>query len=576
MAKKKDGTLTATQGESPARGYTVLARRYRSRDFEELVGQEPISRTLKNAIESGRTAHAYLFCGTRGVGKTSMARIFAKALNVAPELKEGQAVADAILRGDDLDVIEIDGASNRGIDQARELIANAGLSPSRCRYKIYIIDEVHMLTKDAFNALLKTMEEPPSHVKFVLCTTEPHKVPMTIQSRCQRFEFRALSTARIAEQLRRIVVAEGIAADDAALHLLARLGNGSMRDALSLLDRVLSTGETTLAVSVLEEVLGLPDQTLVIRLTNAITSSDVRTALEVGAELLARGSSIEQTLEVMIHHFRELMVLAACGGDSELVELTDGVRAEAQAQTAHFDAPGLVHIIAMCDAVARSVRSSSASRALFDALLVRLCLAEHLASIPALLSGASLPPSTSTTRTVAAAEKKNEPGQASKHETLTREISTPARSAVAELKPPVLLAKNVSAEELWSRVLARASAQSDKAKLEHLTCESYDGVTARLVLESEGAGMSAFLRTQTAWLSSLLEGVAGRPVKVELKTPNVLTAAPMMPEEQIGEASRIPIVRRAMDLFDATIVAVQAVTPLPQVAKSSEENTSRV
>jgi hypothetical protein len=134
----------------------------------------------------------------------------------------------------------------------------------------------------------------------------------------------------------------------------------------------------------------------------------------------------------------------------------------------------------------------------------------------------------------------------------------------------------VSAEELWSRVLARASAQSDKAKLEHLTCESYDGVTARLVLESEGAGMSAFLRTQTAWLSSLLEGVAGRPVKVELKTPNVLTAAPMMPEEQIGEASRIPIVRRAMDLFDATIVAVQAVTPLPQVAKSSEENTSRV
>ena len=156
--------------------YTVLARRYRSRDFDEVVGQEPIARTLRNAISSGRVAHAYLFCGTRGVGKTTMARLFARALNVTDDLSEAEAIADAVMRGEDLDVIEIDGASNRGVQEARDLIASAGLKPARCPYRIYIIDEVHMLTRDAFNALLKTMEEPPEHVKFILCTTEPNDV----------------------------------------------------------------------------------------------------------------------------------------------------------------------------------------------------------------------------------------------------------------------------------------------------------------------------------------------------------------------------------------------------------------
>ncbi|MCH7792968.1 MAG: DNA polymerase III subunit gamma/tau, partial [Planctomycetes bacterium] len=211
--------------------YTVLARRYRSQTFDEVVGQEPIARTLRAAIDQGKVAHAYLFCGTRGVGKTSMARIFAKALNGGSEAADA-----AIMAGQDTDVIEIDGASNRGVDEARELIANCIYRPMRGAYKIYIIDEVHMLTTPAFNTLLKTMEEPPEHVKFILCTTEPQKVPATIQSRCQRFDFRTIATAKIAEHIGAVVKSEGLKAEPELLQAVARLGNGSMRDALSLLD----------------------------------------------------------------------------------------------------------------------------------------------------------------------------------------------------------------------------------------------------------------------------------------------------------------------------------------------------
>src|SRR5579862_8108016 len=223
--------------------YTVLARRYRSQSFDEVVGQSAIATTLQNAVKAGRVAHAYLFTGTRGVGKTSTARIFAKAL--AGGSKEAD---EAIMRGQDTDVIEIDAASNTGVDQARELIANAAYRPLRGKKKVYIIDEVHQLSIAAFNALLKTMEEPPEHVVFILCTTESHKVPATIQSRCQRFDFRNIPTAEIAGHLKAVLKEESAKADDDLIHMVARLGNGSMRDALSLMDRLLASGEKKLTV----------------------------------------------------------------------------------------------------------------------------------------------------------------------------------------------------------------------------------------------------------------------------------------------------------------------------------------
>ena len=403
--------------------YTVLARRYRSQAFADVVGQEPVAKTLRNAIATGRVAHAYLFSGTRGVGKTSMARLFARALNAPatvsdcpkpgaespaghantgekqpgiqpdyeyPEEDVQHRMAEAIMRGDDLNVIEIDGASHNKVEDARDLIANAGLSPTtHARFKIYIIDEVHMLSTAAFNALLKTMEEPPPHVKFILATTEPQKVPPTIQSRCQRFDFRNIPSGRIAEHLRSVLDKEGVEADDEVVFQLAALGNGSMRDALSLLDRLIATGDRPLTTTTLEEMFGLPDAELIHRLIAAFADGDVPAALNQAGDLLARGISQDQLVEVLIDHLRTLMLISACGSDTSLVEIAPQGREKAAELAGRFDTPALVHMIALCENLQRSSRASANGRALLDATLARLCLTENLADVAALLAGDS-------------------------------------------------------------------------------------------------------------------------------------------------------------------------------------------
>ena len=258
MAKK---TALAAPAPAPAsEGYTVLARRYRPQAFADLIGQEPVARALSNALTSNRVAHAYLFTGARGVGKTSTARILAKCLNCengpTPTPCGICPLCLSIAAGDDVDVVEMDAASNRGIDEIRDIRSNVQYRPSRARFKIYIIDEVHMLTKEAFNALLKTLEEPPAHVKFIFATTDANKLPITILSRCQRFDFAGISLPRIAEQLRGIVEAEGLQAEPEALELVARRAGGSMRDAQSLLDQLLAFASDKLTADQVHHLLG--------------------------------------------------------------------------------------------------------------------------------------------------------------------------------------------------------------------------------------------------------------------------------------------------------------------------------
>ena len=550
--------------------YTVLARRYRSTTFDEIVGQEPISRTLQNAIAAERTAHAYLFCGTRGVGKTSMARIFAKALNATPDLGEAVSIAEAILRGDDLDVIEIDGASNRGIQEARDLIAGAGLSPTRCRYKIYIIDEVHMLTREAFNALLKTMEEPPAHVKFILCTTDPQKVPATIQSRCQRFDFRAILTVEIAGQLERILSSEGIEAEDAAVAHVARMGNGSMRDALSLLDRLIASGETTLTMAQVDEILGLPDQSLVTAIVDAIIASDPATALNSGAEVIARGMTVEQALELLTEWLRSLLLLVTCGADTDLVELATDARAIAQRQATAFDANALVYMIALCDAAHRNTRGSVTARAVFDATLARLCLSEHFADVRALLRGeaaapaskkktarqpAPAPPPRSADRDEVMVEPKVAP------ETKPASASPRASSSVSpssSVPPPA--AAPVPDEALWPKVLAAAEAEPrDAAKLTDIEFRAFDGRTLRLAIAATASAQARFMLTQGDAIEELVLRTVGRSVRVVLEAPEAapptITTQAQAAEER-GEIAKSPVVKRAMELFDGVIARV--------------------
>ena len=377
--------------------YTVLARKHRSRTFDEIAGQDAIATTLRNAIESGRVHHGYLFTGTRGVGKTSMARILAKSLNclgadqptVQPclECESCRLIAE----GEDIDVVEIDAASNTGVDNIRDLRSNTIYRPARSRFKIYIIDEVHMLSAGAFNALLKTLEEPPPHVKFVLATTEIQKVPATIQSRCQRFDFRSIDPDTIAEQLRRILAAEGTEADQSVIRRIARLANGSMRDALSLLDQLLAFGSQKLDDELIEQILPTPHNELIFELVDRLAARDPSGALACVEKCLASGQTPERFCEALIEHLRTLMLLAVCGAATELVDAPSQIREQLIEQSGRFDPPTYVHTIALAQELRRSVKFSGAGRALIDAAVVRLALAEQFSDLKALIASLGPP-----------------------------------------------------------------------------------------------------------------------------------------------------------------------------------------
>lgn len=372
--------------------YTVLARKYRSQTFDDVIGQDPIAQTLKNAIRTDRVAHAYLFTGTRGVGKTTMARILAKALNclsVEKPTTEPCCQCDsckAINLGEDIDVIEIDGASNNRVDEIRELRENAIYRPARSRFKIYIIDEVHMLTVSAFNALLKTLEEPPSHIKFIFATTEPNKVIATIQSRCQRFDFRNIGPAVIAEQLKFILSREKIKYEDDLVLPLAKMANGSMRDGLSLLDRLISTGIEPLTVGLLEEFLGQPNSEKVWNLIEQIGDSNAAGTLEAIEQLISTGLSEVQVVDSLVDYMRDLMVVKSAGSGSELVIMTEQQRQRAGELAGKFDVAALVYNIATLEKLRWSIKNSDTGRALLEASLLRFALSEHFMNVDGLLS----------------------------------------------------------------------------------------------------------------------------------------------------------------------------------------------
>ena len=330
--------------------YLVLARKYRPQDFDELVGQAHITDLLRKLIESGRIAHAFLFCGPRGIGKTSCARILAKSLNCqnGPTLKPcGKCPACLeIANGNSFDVIEIDGASNRGIDEIRTLRENVKFAPSYGRYKIYIVDEVHMLTSDAFNALLKTLEEPPEHVKFIFATTEVQKMPATILSRCQRFDFKRIALEIIMANLKSICAKENLKANEEALFAIAKAAQGSMRDALSILDQLSALSDKGIDAADVFSMLGMVEIEFLFDLTDALIARNCVKALDTFNQIIERGKDIKQLGKDLTEHFRHLMIVKVGGVSlNGLIDYPSGVKQRLAAQAEKITIAGILKAI---------------------------------------------------------------------------------------------------------------------------------------------------------------------------------------------------------------------------------------
>jgi len=355
--------------------YEVFARKWRPQVFEDVIGQEHVIHTLVNAITTDRLAHAYLFSGPRGVGKTSIARILAKALTCA-EGKPGVPCNRChscleITQGSSVDVQEIDGASNRGIEQIRELRENIKYMPSSSRFRIYIIDEVHMLTLPAFNALLKTLEEPPAHVKFIFATTEPHKVPVTILSRCQKFDFKRIPLALLVKQMEKITSEEGIDISRSGLTLIAREAEGSMRDAESLLDQVVSYTGPKVEDRQITDILGVIDRTLLFEASRAVLEGSAKTCIEIVDQIYNYGHDIKEFYRALMDQFRNLLMSLVAPYD-DLLDMVESDREALKVQAQKAGKEKLQQILNYLIAREESLRFTSHPRLVLESIMIRL------------------------------------------------------------------------------------------------------------------------------------------------------------------------------------------------------------
>src|SRR5690348_1841262 len=369
--------------------YQVIARKYRPQTFADVIGQEHVTQTLRHAIEQNRIAHAYLFCGPRGTGKTTIARIFAKALNCTggpkADFDDNDPRCREIAEGRSLDVLEIDGASNNGVEQVRELRDTCKYAPASSRYKIYIIDEVHMLSTAAFNALLKTLEEPPEHVKFMFATTDPEKVLPTILSRCQRFDLRRIPASLIVQQLTKIAKEEKVKISPEALYAIARGADGGMRDAESTLDQLISFCGDTIEETDVLSMFGLAAQKQLLELSRAILSGEVEITLRLLNDLVKGGKDLGRLLSDLLNHFRNLLIFQVSRGDLNLIEASEAEAASLKEQASMADANALTRIMETLAGAELRLRDAASKKILLEVTLLKSIEARNAVSLDSVL-----------------------------------------------------------------------------------------------------------------------------------------------------------------------------------------------
>jgi DNA polymerase III subunit gamma/tau len=579
--------------------YQVIARKYRPQRFEDVVGQEHVTQTLANAIRQTRIAHAYLFCGPRGTGKTTIARIFAKCLNCTGGPKISFSDDDPrcveIAEGRSLDVIEIDGASNRGIEEIRELRDTVKYAPASSRFKIYIIDEVHMLTKEAFNALLKTLEEPPAHVKFMFATTEPEKVLPTILSRCQRFDLRRIPSALIVKHLALIAGQEKVHIDEAALYAIARGADGGMRDAESTLDQLISFCGDKIEEPDVLSMFGLAAQGQILALSRAVLGGEVEGALRELSELAGHGKDLGRLLSDLLGHFRNLLIYQVSRGDMNILEVSEAEAASLKEQSASVSAEALTRIMEVLTDCETRLRDAASKKILIEVALLKAIEARSAVSIDTVLRQLQQLRSangigsggTTLTTAVRAADAGPVLGVAANNA-----ASPPGLSAASTI-PTGPTAADVQLEELWANVIdavGRASPFTRSYLLEahpvslakdlltigfdpefadHL--ELVDNVKNRTLIQTK---LKELGRGDLQVKFIKIEASANRPRLSAPAEVAVSTAAPAPAAKEAPAApakSRIepvpfnkdefkndPLIRKALEVFKGQIVDVRA------------------
>jgi DNA polymerase-3 subunit gamma/tau len=443
--------------------YEVLARKYRPKTFSELTGQEHVSRTLQNAIDSGRVAHAFLFTGARGVGKTSTARILARTLNcergVNHEPCNDCPTCAEITRGSSTDVFEIDGASNARVEEIRDLLETTKYLPSHSRYKIFIIDEVHMLSNSAFNALLKTLEEPPEHVKFIFATTEPHKLPVTILSRCQRFDFKRVTIPKIVGRLREISERESVTITDSSLVLVARKGDGSMRDSLTALDQVLAFCGNSVSDEDVVTLLGAVDRRLLVEVSAAVFSGDTQTVLECVKRVDLVGYNMRQFCQELIEHFRNMLVIRSVGKPEEILDLTAAELEELRAQAGNITAQDIQRRLTLLIKADTEMAYSSFPRLLVEMALLKAALLVPVVSIQDLIEKIKTLEAGSVHTPSLPWDSQRPKADSGQKQHTEPHSSKPQHKPVAPPSTPVGTSSATDSHSLWGRFVAFVNEQ---------------------------------------------------------------------------------------------------------------------